>query len=213
MTQFRYTAELANEIEAHWQERWEEEGAFYAANPVGDLAGDTSAPKFFIQDMFPYPSGRGLHVGHPLGYIATDTVARYHRMKGENVLYTMGYDAFGLPAEQFAVQNGKHPAITTAENIANMAAQLHRLGPGPLRNSKRNSPVGKRPRRMVGPGRRSPGKKKRMRSASTAWFISRKPRLIGVRGWERCLPMRKSPRKAGPNAVTSRCSGAISPSG
>lgn len=128
MTQFRYTADLANEIEAHWQERWEEEGAFYAANPVGDLAGDTSAPKFFIQDMFPYPSGRGLHVGHPLGYIATDTVARYHRMKGENVLYTMGYDAFGLPAEQFAVQNGKHPAITTAENIANMAAQLHRLG-------------------------------------------------------------------------------------
>ncbi|MDY5152062.1 class I tRNA ligase family protein [Actinotignum urinale] len=127
-TQYRYDAKLAGEIEHKWQAEWEKQGAFYAANPVGELAGDVSAPKFFILDMFPYPSGRGLHVGHPLGYIATDTVARYHRMKGENVLYTMGYDAFGLPAEQYAVQTGQHPRITTEENIANMSSQLHRLG-------------------------------------------------------------------------------------
>ena len=78
--------------------------------------------------MFPYPSGKGLHVGHPLGYIATDTLARYRRMKGDNVLYTMGYDAFGLPAEQYAVQTGQHPAITTNQNIANMRRQLRRMG-------------------------------------------------------------------------------------
>ncbi|MFN8049550.1 MAG: class I tRNA ligase family protein [Ancrocorticia sp.] len=127
-TAFRYTAELANQIEATWQERWDAEGTFYAPNPVGDLAGDVAAEKFYILDMFPYPSGKGLHVGHPLGYIATDTVARYQRMKGKNVLYTMGYDAFGLPAEQFAVQTGQHPRITTEENVANMRRQLHRIG-------------------------------------------------------------------------------------
>lgn len=127
-TAFRYTAELANQIEATWQERWDAEGTFYATNPVGDLAGDVAAEKFYILDMFPYPSGKGLHVGHPLGYIATDTVARYQRMKGKNVLYTMGYDAFGLPAEQFAVQTGQHPRITTEENVANMRRQLHRIG-------------------------------------------------------------------------------------
>ncbi len=127
-TQFRYTAELAQSIEADWQQRWEEEGTFHAANPVGDLAGDTASEKFYILDMFPYPSGKGLHVGHPLGYIATDTVARYQRMKGKNVLYTMGYDAFGLPAEQYAVQTGQHPRITTEENIANMRRQLRIIG-------------------------------------------------------------------------------------
>ncbi len=129
-TPFRYTAELANEIEFRQQERWDREGTFHAPNPVGDLAepGAAGKEKFFILDMFPYPSGKGLHVGHPLGYIATDTVARYQRMKGKNVLYTMGYDAFGLPAEQYAVQTGQHPRVTTEENIANMRGQLHRLG-------------------------------------------------------------------------------------
>ena len=125
----RYTAELAGQIETKWQDRWEELGTFYADNPAGDLAGPLASRKpYFILDMFPYPSGKGLHVGHPLGYIATDTLARYRRMKGDNVLYTMGYDAFGLPAEQYAVQTGQHPAITTNQNIANMRRQLRRMG-------------------------------------------------------------------------------------
>ena len=127
-TTYRYTAELANQIEASWQERWDREGTFNAPNPVGALAGEVAPEKFYLLDMFPYPSGKGLHVGHPLGYIATDTVARYQRMKGKNVLYTMGYDAFGLPAEQYAVQTGQHPRITTEENVANMRRQLHRIG-------------------------------------------------------------------------------------
>ncbi|MBF0967265.1 MAG: class I tRNA ligase family protein, partial [Actinomyces bouchesdurhonensis] len=85
----RYTAQLAGQIETKWQERWEELGTFYADNPTGDLAGPlASSNPYFILDMFPYPSGKGLHVGHPLGYIATDTLARYRRMKGDNVLYT-----------------------------------------------------------------------------------------------------------------------------
>ena len=126
---FRYTAQLAGEIENKWQDLWDERGTFYADNPEGDLAGDLATRQpFFLLDMFPYPSGKGLHVGHPLGYIATDTVARFHRMQGENVLYTMGYDAFGLPAEQYAVQTGQHPRVTTEENIANMRRQLRRLG-------------------------------------------------------------------------------------
>ena len=106
----RYTAAMADEIELRWQQRWDEEGTFFADNPVGELRGtaesledaaSAQAPeKMYIMDMFPYPSGSGLHVGHPLGYIATDVVARHQRMLGKNVLYTMGYDAFGLPAEQ-----------------------------------------------------------------------------------------------------------------
>ncbi len=125
----RYTAQLAGQIETKWQDRWEELGTFYADNPTGALAGPlASRTPYFILDMFPYPSGKGLHVGHPLGYIATDTLARYRRMKGDNVLYTMGYDAFGLPAEQYAVQTGQHPAITTNQNIANMRRQLRRMG-------------------------------------------------------------------------------------
>ncbi|WP_022868328.1 leucine--tRNA ligase [Schaalia vaccimaxillae] len=125
----RYTAQLAQQIETQWQDRWDEQGTFHADNPEGDLAGPlANQPPFFLLDMFPYPSGKGLHVGHPLGYIATDTLARFRRMKGDNVLYTMGYDAFGLPAEQYAVQTGQHPRITTDENIANMRRQLRRLG-------------------------------------------------------------------------------------
>ena len=128
-TPFRYTAALADSIERSWQDRWAAEATFDADNPVGDLAGPEAAKeKFFLLDMFPYPSGKGLHVGHPLGYIATDVVARFTRMRGKNVLYTMGYDAFGLPAEQYAVQTGQHPRVTTEENIANMRRQLRRLG-------------------------------------------------------------------------------------
>ena len=127
----RYTAELAGQIEASWQDAWEEAGTFNAPNPSGPW-GDPQAvagrDKIMIQDMFPYPSGAGLHVGHPLGYIATDAYARYQRMQGKNVLYTMGYDAFGLPAEQYAVQTGQHPRKTTEDNMANMRRQLRQLG-------------------------------------------------------------------------------------
>ncbi|MDO8393678.1 MAG: class I tRNA ligase family protein, partial [Dietzia sp.] len=121
-------------MESRWQREWSEHGTFEAPNPVGPLAAaDGSSPpedKLFVQDMFPYPSGAGLHVGHPLGYIATDVFARYHRMLGTNVLHTLGYDAFGLPAEQYAVQTGQHPRVTTEANIVNMERQLGRLGLG-----------------------------------------------------------------------------------
>ena len=129
---YRYTAKLAGEIEAHWQDRWETEGTFHAPNPAGPWAApekiDSRGEKLFVLDMFPYPSGAGLHVGHPLGYIATDTFARFNRMKGRNVLHALGYDAFGLPAEQYAVQSGQHPRVTTEHNIAIMRRQLRRLG-------------------------------------------------------------------------------------
>lgn len=128
--QHRYTADLAGRIEQRWQDQWRERGTFNAPNPVGPLAGDAPEDKLFVQDMFPYPSGSGLHVGHPLGYIATDVYARYHRMLGHNVLHTLGYDAFGLPAEQYAVQTGTHPRTTTEANIENMQRQLRRLGLG-----------------------------------------------------------------------------------
>ncbi|MFF4155966.1 leucine--tRNA ligase [Streptomyces sp. NPDC001678] len=129
----RYTAALAADIEAHWQDFWDANGTYAAPNPSGELAGDEAVvarPKKFIMDMFPYPSGAGLHVGHPLGYIATDVYARYHRMTGHNVLHTLGFDAFGLPAEQYAVQTGTHPRVSTEANIENMKAQLRRLGLG-----------------------------------------------------------------------------------
>ncbi|WP_018296823.1 leucine--tRNA ligase [Corynebacterium lubricantis] len=129
---FRYTANLANDIEKKWQKYWKDNGTFNAPNPVGDLATDEKLPedKLFVQDMFPYPSGSGLHVGHPLGYIATDVFARYHRMRGKNVLHTLGYDAFGLPAEQYAIQTGTHPRTTTMNNVENMRKQLASLGLG-----------------------------------------------------------------------------------
>jgi len=127
----RYTAALAAEIERRWQDRWEAEATFAAPNPSGPL-GDPDAvagrPKRYVLDMFPYPSGVGLHVGHPLGYIATDVYGRYLRMTGHNVLHTLGYDAFGLPAEQYAVQTGQHPRTTTEANIVTMRRQLRRLG-------------------------------------------------------------------------------------
>ncbi len=127
---YRYTAELANSIEPSWQQHWEERGTFHAPNPVGPLAGDVPADKLFVQDMFPYPSGAGLHVGHPLGFIGTDVFARYHRMTGRNVLHTMGFDAFGLPAEQYAAQTGQHPRKTTEENVKRYLSQIRRLGLG-----------------------------------------------------------------------------------
>ena len=130
---YRYTPGLAAKIEAKWQKHWADNGTFNAPNPTGDLAepgAELPEDRKFIQDMFPYPSGVGLHVGHPLGYIGTDVFARFHRMKGANVLHTLGYDAFGLPAEQYAVQTGTHPRTTTMANIANMERQLGRLGLG-----------------------------------------------------------------------------------
>ncbi|MBT2439271.1 leucine--tRNA ligase [Streptomyces sp. ISL-36] len=129
----RYTAAMAADIEARWQDFWDAEGTYEAPNPTGDLAGDpeiAARPKKFIMDMFPYPSGAGLHVGHPLGYIATDVFARHQRMTGHNVLHTLGFDAFGLPAEQYAVQTGTHPRVSTEANMENMKVQLRRLGLG-----------------------------------------------------------------------------------
>ena len=109
------------EIEAFWQEYWAKHQTFKAQN-------DSTKPKYYVLDMFPYPSGAGLHVGHPLGYIASDIVARYKRHKGFNVLHPQGYDSFGLPAEQYAIQTGQHPALTTAQNIARYREQLDKMG-------------------------------------------------------------------------------------
>ena len=108
-------------IESKWQARW-------AADREFKVETDPSRPKFYVLDMFPYPSGAGLHVGHPLGYIASDIFARYKRLKGFNVLHPMGYDAFGLPAEQYAIQTGQHPEVTTTQNIARYRSQLDRIG-------------------------------------------------------------------------------------
>ena len=109
------------EIEAKWQQEWKERGVYRV-----DV--DASRPKFYVLDMFPYPSGAGLHVGHPLGYIASDIYSRYKRLCGYNVLHPMGYDAFGLPAEQYAIQTGQHPAVTTEKNIARYREQLDKIG-------------------------------------------------------------------------------------
>ncbi|WP_425488941.1 leucine--tRNA ligase [Mycobacterium vicinigordonae] len=131
---YRYTAKLAAGVERAWQENWANSGTFNVPNPVGSLAptdGSTiPQDKLFVQDMFPYPSGEGLHVGHPLGYIATDVYARYYRMIGRNVLHALGFDAFGLPAEQYAVQTGTHPRTRTEANVVNFRRQLGRLGLG-----------------------------------------------------------------------------------
>ncbi|MEP7280099.1 MAG: class I tRNA ligase family protein [Bacteroidota bacterium] len=108
-------------IEQEWQQKWKEDGVYKVNN-------DFSRPKFYVLDMFPYPSGAGLHVGHPLGYIASDIYARYKRLKGFNVLHPMGYDSFGLPTEQYALDTGQHPAITTQKNIATFRSQLDKIG-------------------------------------------------------------------------------------
>jgi leucyl-tRNA synthetase len=116
-----------SEFEPKWQQQWIEGGAFRAKNP-GDEGFDATKPKFYILDMFPYPSGDGLHVGHVEGYTATDILARFHRMRGFNVLHPMGWDAFGLPAEQYAIKTGQHPRVTTARNIDNFRRQLQSVG-------------------------------------------------------------------------------------
>ncbi|MCB0520313.1 MAG: class I tRNA ligase family protein, partial [Saprospiraceae bacterium] len=110
-----------NEIEQKWRQWWKEHEVYKVSN-------DSAKPKYYVLDMFPYPSGSGLHVGHPLGYIGSDIVARYKRMKGYNVLHPMGYDAFGLPAEQYAIQTGVHPAVSTAQNIQRYREQLDNIG-------------------------------------------------------------------------------------
>ncbi len=119
--------DFAQKIEKKWQDRWERDACFRAANP-GEPGSEL--PKFYCLDMFPYPSGQGLHVGHPLGYLATDILCRFKRMQGFNVLHPMGWDAFGLPAEQYAIQTGIHPEITTAKNIETYKRQLRMLGLG-----------------------------------------------------------------------------------
>jgi leucyl-tRNA synthetase len=116
-----------DQIEPKWQHIWDERQTFHASNP-GDKTFDTAKPKFYVLDMFPYPSGAGLHVGHPEGYTATDIIARYKRLRGFNVLHPMGWDAFGLPAEQYAIKSGQHPAITTRDNIAKFKSQLNAIG-------------------------------------------------------------------------------------
>jgi leucyl-tRNA synthetase len=116
-----------DQLEPKWQAIWEERQLFHAPNP-GEKGFDPAKQKFYILDMFPYPSGAGLHVGHPEGYTATDIVARYKRLRGFNVLHPMGWDAFGLPAEQYAVKSGQHPAVTTRENVAKFKRQLKRIG-------------------------------------------------------------------------------------
>ena len=109
------------EIEPKWQAYWEQQHTFRAVD--GD-----PRPKSYVLDMFPYPSGAGLHVGHPEGYTATDIVARFQRMRGYNVLHPMGWDAFGLPAEQYAIETGTHPAVTTRKNVETFKRQIQRLG-------------------------------------------------------------------------------------
>src|SRR5271169_5720824 len=109
------------EIEPRWQSFWERNHSFRAVE-------DASKPKYYVLDMFPYPSGSGLHVGHPEGYTATDIIARYKRAKGFNVLHPMGWDAFGLPAEQHAMSTGEHPALNTQRNVDNFRRQIWMLG-------------------------------------------------------------------------------------
>src|SRR3989442_10730120 len=116
-----------DEFEPKWQAIWEERQFFHAPNP-GEKNFDPSKSKFYVLDMFPYPSGAGLHVGHPEGYTATDILTRYRRMRGYNVLHPMGWDAFGLPAEQYAIDTGTHPAITTRRNIDTFRRQIKMLG-------------------------------------------------------------------------------------
>src|SRR5882672_7797492 len=111
------------EIEKKWQKHWIMTGAYKVSN-------DSTKPKSYVLDMFPYPSGVGLHVGHPLGYVASDIYSRYKRLKGYNVLHPMGYDEFGLPAEQYAIEHGVHPAVSTEQNTANYRRQLDNIGFG-----------------------------------------------------------------------------------
>ena len=116
-----YSIDRIREIEQKWAKKWEESHLYKVVE-------DTTRPKYYVLDMFPYPSGSGLHVGHPLGYVASDIVSRYKRLKGFNVLHPMGFDAFGLPAEQYAIETGQHPAVTTEKNVNYFREQLMRMG-------------------------------------------------------------------------------------
>ena len=109
------------DIESRWQQYWKDNNTYKTEI-------DSNRPKFYVLDMFPYPSGAGLHVGHPLGYIASDIYSRFKRLQGFNVLHPMGYDAYGLPAEQYAIQTGQHPEVTTRQNIARYRSQLDKIG-------------------------------------------------------------------------------------
>ena len=115
------------DIEKRWQQWWKDNDVYKVSNPSTN-PGQAPKPKYYALDMFPYPSGAGLHVGHPLGYIASDIYARFKRLKGFNVLHPMGYDAFGLPAEQYAIEHGIHPAVSTENNISNFRKQLDNIG-------------------------------------------------------------------------------------
>ena len=129
--QHRYSATYANALEERWQASlaWPDGKGYGFRQPnPGEPGFDASKPKFYCLDMFPYPSGAGLHVGHPEGYTATDILCRYKRLKGFNVLHPMGWDAFGLPAEQYAIQTGVHPEVTTKKAIDNFRRQLRRFG-------------------------------------------------------------------------------------
>jgi len=121
-------------IEQHWQQYWEEQKTFRTSE-------DFSKPKYYVLDMYPYPSGAGLHVGHPEGYTATDIIARYKRMNGFNVLHPMGWDAFGLPAEQYAVKTGVHPSITTRKNIETFRRQLKMIGSRTIGTARSIRPI------------------------------------------------------------------------
>ena len=123
----RYNAAIADDIETRWQAAWKSQHAFRTPNP-GDKQFDANARRFYCLDMFPYPSGAGLHVGHPIGYLGGDILSRFHRMQGDNVLHPMGWDAFGLPAEQYAIQTGVHPRVTTVTAIDTYRRQLQRFG-------------------------------------------------------------------------------------
>ena len=118
-----------DQFEPAWQRVWEERQTFHVGNP-GEPGFDARKPKYYVLDMFPYPSGSGLHVGHPEGYTATDIIGRFKKMSGFNVLHPMGWDAFGLPAEQYAIKTGQHPRATTEANIATFKRQLQAIGFG-----------------------------------------------------------------------------------
>ena len=126
-TTHRYCAAVANELEPRWQSCWEKDKIYEIGNPT-DVGFDATKPKFYCLDMFPYPSGAGLHVGHPVGYIGSDILCRFKRMQGFNVLHPMGWDAFGLPAEQYAIETGVHPAKTTTAAIDTYRKQVQRIG-------------------------------------------------------------------------------------
>ena len=202
-------------IEAKWQSRWEKESTF-ATPRLPDRAGD----KLYVLDMFPYPSGDGLHVGHPEGYTATDIVCRAARMRGKSVMHPMGWDAFGLPAEQHAIKTGTHPRLQTEKNIANFRRQLKMLGfsydwepraghhrrgllpldavdlPAALRHLvRRGAAAGPADRRACRSPTRCRAKGERGGRAatrtSTGWPIRPKPRSTGARRWARCWPTKK----------------------